>query len=122
MIFSGADHFICNHQRFQATSDWKDLRSTNYPENYEDNEDCGVLIESEVGSVLLEIVDFHLEEKYDKLRIYDGIDDKAELLETYNGQVESGSVKSSGSSLYVKYTTDGSTTFTGFHMRFKYAS
>ena len=113
---------ICNQQRLEATSEWKDLYSTNYPENYEDNEDCGVLIESEVGSVLLEIVDFHLEEKYDKLRIYDGIDDEAELLETYNGQVESGLVTSSRSSLYVKYTTDGSTTFTGFHMRFKYAS
>ena len=106
----------------EASSDWQNLYSTNYPESYENNEECGLVIETDVGNVLLEIVGFHLEEKHDKVRIYDGVNDQSELVEIYTGQVESGLITSSGSSLYVRYTTDKSETFTGFHMRFKYSS
>ena len=121
------DYFICDQQELEAKSLWKDLYSTNYPSNHHNNENCGLRIYSGIGVVLLEIIDFHLEEGYDYARVYDGENDQGALLATLNGIAGNGhhydtvSMTSSGSSLYISYTTDGSVVNTGFHMRYKQA-
>ena len=98
------------------------MYSTNYPEDYNNNEDCGLLIESGVGNIVLEIRDFTTEgAEYDYVNIYDGANKQAELLATYRGKPHLGSIRSTGPYVYIEYITDSSYTMKGFHMRFKIA-
>ena len=103
----------------EANFQWRDLKSSNYPENYNNNEDCGVLIHSDYGDVRLELVDFNTEHAYDKVEIYDGMDASAPLLATYTGSVHNETLVSNGSYLYFKFTSDVLTNLPGFYFRFK---
>ena len=112
---------ICNQQRLEATSEWKDLYSTNYPGDYNNDEDCDLLIESAIGVITLEIVAFNTERNIDYVDVYDGINDQAQhSAKTLHGVLSPQSIQSTGSSLFLKFISDGSDTRSGFHMRFKY--
>ena len=120
MIILASDHFICDQLELAAGYEWHNLYSTNYPENYDTYENCELQIHSSTeATVVLEIVEFITERGYDKVLVYDGSNDQAELLATLTGNLASRVIESTGPFLYLRYTTDSSSVRKGFHMKFK---
>ncbi|XP_011674329.1 uncharacterized protein LOC586545 [Strongylocentrotus purpuratus] len=94
------------------------LSSPNYPSNYGNNEDCGFLIQGGSGQVVsLTFGDFELEQHtgcdYDSVDIHDG-DMTAPSLAKLCGTALPDVVTSTGSSMYVRLTSDSSVTRKGF--------
>ncbi|XP_054752694.1 extracellular serine proteinase-like [Lytechinus pictus] len=92
--------------------------SPNYPSNYGNNEDCGFLIQGEVGEVVsLAFDDFELEQHttcgYDSVDVHDG-DMNGPILDKLCGLNLPGVVTSTQSSMYVRFTSDSSVTRRGF--------
>lgn len=84
--------------------------------NYSNNEDCDFLI-NPVGDspITLTFFDFDLESGYDFLTIYDGpTDDSPVLANRLSGTNLPASVTSSGGSMLVRFSSDGSQTRDGF--------
>ena len=115
------DYFICDQQKVKTLENayyWSNLYSPNYPDEYNNLDDCGLQIYSPNGVVILEIVHFDLNGGYDKLLVYDGADKQSRLLATYTGKNESGYVVSSGEHLYIKYNSGIGFPNSRFHLRF----
>ena len=68
---------------------WQNLYSPNYPNNYDNYEDCGLQILASTGVVFLEIIDLHLERSYDYVEFYDGGNEQAPLIASYSENFES---------------------------------
>ena len=117
MILESKKFYICDQQQLEASSQLGNLYSTNYPDTPSSkSEACSLQIRSENGVVRLEIVDLHLETRFDKVLFYDGADEQAKLLG--NSATDGGIVISSGQYLFIKYTTDVLTSESRFHFRF----
>nr|XP_054752684.1 extracellular serine proteinase-like [Lytechinus pictus] len=102
---------------FNATSGV--FASPNYPSSYDNNADCDFDFTAAEGEVIsLTFNNFELESSstcsYDSVFIYDGADSSAPLIGEYCGSNSPGTVTSSGSSLYMKFTSDSSVTYSGF--------
>ncbi|XP_041477095.1 extracellular serine proteinase-like [Lytechinus variegatus] len=102
---------------FNATSGV--FASPNYPASYDNNADCDFDFTAAEGEVIsLTFNNFELESSstcsYDSVSIYDGADSSAPLIGEYCGSNSPGTVTSSGSSLYMKFTSDSSVTYSGF--------
>ncbi|USN48143.1 MAG: cadherin-like domain-containing protein [Pseudobdellovibrionaceae bacterium] len=86
--------------------------------NYSNNQNCGFLIQPPSGtSVTLEIPYFNVERGYDKLFIYDGVDDTAPQLGSAVTGKSRGTFTSTGPSMYVKWTSDFGATWPGYRLR-----
>jgi hypothetical protein len=89
--------------------------------NYLDNMDCQKLIQpAGAATVTLTFTQFNTESGYDFVRVYNGSTTSAQLLGQFSGTNLPPSITSTGSSMLVRFTTDGgvvapgwSATYTG---------
>ena len=58
----------------------------------------------------------------DHLKVYNGTNDQSTLLHNLNGNLGSFNISSSGYSLYVKFYSDASITFSGFLATIHYSN
>jgi hypothetical protein len=92
---------------------------TDGPGYYSDNQDCSWLIQPTSGGVItLDFTSFDLESNYDYLTIYEGTNSYGSYLGRYTGSSLPSSLTSSSSSLFVRFTTDGSATRSGFELNY----
>ena len=90
---------------------------------YSNSQNCSWLIQpSSGGSITLDFTSFDTESGYDYVRVYDGNSAYSSLLGTYSGSSIPSSITSSGSSLYITFTTDGSVTREGFEIYYSSCS
>ncbi|MEO0310368.1 MAG: hypothetical protein RIQ89_25 [Bacteroidota bacterium] len=84
--------------------------------NYSNNLDCSWLINpgSTTGSIYLNFTSFATQSINDIVRVYDGNSAAAPLIGTFSGTTLPTQIISSGSTLFVRFTTNGSTTAAGW--------
>ena len=91
--------------------------------SYNNNSSCTWLIQpTSNGVITLNFNSFSTESGYDYLRIYDGNSTSATLLGTYSGTSLPPSITSSGNSLFLRFTTDGSQTRAGWNVTYSSCS
>ena len=92
---------------------------TDGPGSYSNNQNCSWLIQPTSGGVItLDFTSFDLESNYDYLTIYEGTNSYGSYLRRYTGSSLPSSLTSSSSSLFVRFTTDGSATRSGFELNY----
>ncbi len=74
--------------------------------NYKNDQDCAWLIDTWSGPISLEFDAFDLENQSDFVRVFDGNDNTAPLLGSFTGSSIPAAVTSTGSQLYVEFTSD----------------
>ena len=81
--------------------------SPNFPKLYDNNLDCRWRISAPVKDIITLSFsdDFDIEEGYDFLRIYDGIDIHGRLIQTYSGNNPTRFIPT-GNNLYLQFKTD----------------
>jgi len=106
---------------YDATSEWATLHSANYPNNYYNDESCNWLLNSADTEmvVVLETLDIQLEDGYDYLTIYDGADQSATVIASLTGSPALSNYTSSGTEMFVAFTSDEMITDKGFQLRYK---
>ena len=84
--------------------------------NYDDNQNCTWLIQpTGVSSITLNFTAFNTEATNDEVKVYDGSSAAATLLGTYSGLSQTiPAITSSGGSLFLEFTTNGSITEAGW--------
>lgn len=83
--------------------------------NYLNNVNCSWLINpSGVSSITLRFNNFNTESINDVVNVYDGNDDSYPLLGTFSGSTIPGSITSTGSTMFVKFTTNATVTAAGW--------
>lgn len=94
--------------------------SPNHPSDYPNNANCQWRLTSEDASsrVRLEFNPFVTETRYDTVSIYDGDSSSDTNLGSISGVQNGASYESSGSSLFVAFTSDSSITESGFIGKF----
>ncbi|XP_078471544.1 cubilin-like isoform X1 [Lampetra planeri] len=91
------------------------ISSPNYPNVYDNYENCTWLIRSPANKqIRLSFTDFRLEQNYDYVTVYDGPSRDYPQLGRFTGFTMPQALTSSGSNLYVTFTSDGSVVYTGF--------
>ncbi|XP_078471546.1 enteropeptidase-like [Lampetra planeri] len=108
--------------RFEASVCRKQLNETsgvisspNYPSVYDNYEDCAWLIHSPANKqIRLSFTDFRIEQNYDYVTVYDGPSRDYPQLGRFTGFTMPQALISSGSNLYVTFTSDGIVVLTGF--------
>jgi len=87
--------------------------------NYSDNLNCNWLIQpAGVGRVTLNFSRFNTEGTFDIVTVYDGSNNSAPVLGTFSGNRIPQQVISSGGSLFVEFTSDVNTNFTGWEANY----
>ena len=105
-----------------AASDWAPIASPGYPGAYFDNADCFWVIQS-TTEVELKVIDMDLETNYDFLRLYDGDSVDSPPIVTLTGNIQiQPTYFSTGSNLYMKFTSDGGTAGQGFQVQYRVAA
>ena len=102
-----------------ATDEWENITSPNYPNNYDTNADCEWTIYFDYGNVVLEIIYFNVEDGYDFVTLYNGTDINSPKLASLTGSSNYYQYYGGGNHIYIHFTSDLSTTFAGFHFRYK---
>ena len=88
--------------------------SPNHPQDYDNNQYCDWTITAPTGkNVVLKFTEFDTEYGYDILKIYNGEDSGGPLLHSISGGY-SKEIISIGNKMYLSFTSDGSTTRSGF--------
>jgi|GEM_PF-526105 len=87
--------------------------------NYTDNLNCSWLVQpAGAGRVTLNFNRFSTEGSFDFVTIYDGSSSSAAVLGAFSGSSIPQQVISSGSSLFVEFTSDGNTNVTGWEANY----
>ena len=90
------------------------------PSNYQNNSDCSWLIAPTcIKHINLFFDDFNTEAVNDVMTIYDGSNASAPVLATVSGTTFPLSVSSTGPTMFIKFTTNGSLTSSGWHVSYK---
>ncbi|XP_070575422.1 tolloid-like protein 2 isoform X1 [Ptychodera flava] len=104
-------------------TDMGSFTSPLYPSNYPMHMNCFYLISLATGSTIrLEFLEFATENSFDYVEVYNGSDTQATSLGRYSGTNLPSPITSTGSSLYVKFRSDGSTQLRGFYAIYSVAS
>jgi PKD repeat protein/subtilisin-like proprotein convertase family protein len=83
--------------------------------NYSNNENCGFLIQPPCADeITLSFSQFVVENYYDYLRVYDGVDATGTLLLTATGGVLPNTVTATSGSMFLRFTSNNWTTYSGF--------
>jgi len=87
--------------------------------SYANGTDCSWLIQPSSGSaIVLNFNSFALESCCDYVYIYDGATTSSPLLGSYNGTTLPPTMTSSGGSMLIRFTTDGSVTYNGWDVSY----
>ncbi|XP_066272572.1 uncharacterized protein [Branchiostoma lanceolatum] len=91
--------------------------SPGYPQTYSDNQKCSWFISVPQGHIVrLDFLDFDLENHFDHVTVLDGCNNRR--LGRFTGKSRPPAVSSSGRTMEVVFTTDGSKTERGFKARY----
>ena len=115
-IFTGnMDYYLLSN------SSWQYFTSPNYPNNYDNGADISWQIHNQYGYyIALQVMDIQLESGYDYLHLYDGNSADYPTLASLTGSNNNGSIYySTGSYMYVKFTSDDIITNRGFQLRYQ---
>jgi PKD repeat protein len=83
--------------------------------NYSNNENCGFLIQPPCADeIILSFNQFFIQNSFDFLRIYDGVDHTGELLLTATGSALPNSVTATSGLMFLSFTSNGSGVTSGF--------
>ncbi len=93
--------------------------SGHYP--YQNNADCSWLIKptTPVDHIQLEFSRIQLQNGGDSIRVYDGSDSTAPLIAAFSGDTAVGTIYSTGSQLFITFSSDSSIREKGFHANYK---
>ena len=100
-----------------ATNEWNYLTSPNYPDDYFNDATCSWLLHSTAKFVILEILDFEIEEDFDYMTIYDGSNSDSPTIVLLTGSAIQSTYSSSGKDMYITFTSDVGVTAKGFQLR-----
>ena len=100
-----------------ATNEWNYLTSPNYPDDYFNEASCSWLLHSTERFVVLEILDFEIEEEFDYMTIYDGNNSNSPTIAILTGSAIHSTYFSSGTDMYITFTSDAAVTEKGFELR-----
>ena len=90
------------------------ITSPNYPQQYDNDIDCRWSISYPGGNNLtLSFLDFKTE-RYDTLKVYEGTNIHGSLIDTYSGDNTPSPIVSNGNNMYLRFTSDSTTTYRGF--------
>ena len=93
----------------------RSLGSPSYPSNYPNNLDCTWIISTTPNSsVEITFTNFSTEQNFDYLEIRDGPFSYSRQIASYSGTHSTFSFTSSGTTLRIRFKTDGSVTRRGF--------
>ena len=84
--------------------------------NYGNNENCSFLISSGVpsASIVLTFSSFRVEDNWDKMSVYDGVNASGVLLGTFTGDSLPSDVVASSGDMFLQFTSDNNITDQGF--------
>lgn len=110
---SGACSYYLNQRNGRFTS-------PDYPNAYPDDQHCTWLIEAPYGYyIYLQFGSFYLERGYDWVEIFDGSSAYSTRIKRESDRRPSWEVCSSGRFLFVKFTSDGSVSYSGFSATYR---
>uniref|UniRef100_A0A8C1PHK2 CUB and Sushi multiple domains 3a n=1 Tax=Cyprinus carpio TaxID=7962 RepID=A0A8C1PHK2_CYPCA len=96
------------------------ILSPNFPHPYPHSKDCDWLIAVNSDYVLsLAFISFSIEPNYDFLYIYDGPDSNSPLIGSFQDSKLPERIESSSNTMYLGFRSDGSVSYTGFHLEYK---
>ncbi|XP_077382387.1 CUB and sushi domain-containing protein 3-like isoform X4 [Festucalex cinctus] len=96
------------------------ILSPNYPHPYPHSKDCDWLIAVHSDYVIsLAFISFSIEPNYDFLYIYDGPDSSTHLIGSFQDSKLPEKIESSANFMYLAFRSDGSVSYTGFHLEYK---
>ncbi|PFX27261.1 Oncoprotein-induced transcript 3 protein [Stylophora pistillata] len=111
---------VCSHYLYQQNGQFT---SPNYPGRYSNNLYCTWLIEAPYGYyIYLQFGSFHLESCCDWVQIFDGSSAYSSRIISENGYQQPWGVCSTGRFLFVQFTTDWSSTYSGFSATYQAVS
>lgn len=82
--------------------------------NYDNNQFCSWLIQPSSGTVTLSFSNFATEATFDRVIVFDGIDNTAPQIGNFSGSSLPPSLTSSANSMYIEFRTNGTTTDAGW--------
>src|SRR3972149_3203039 len=83
--------------------------------NYKSNSDCSWLIQpAGATSITLGFTNFNTENGYDFVNVYQGIDENGTLIASSSGSTIPNEVTSTGSSMFVQFTSDSTVNADGW--------
>jgi PKD repeat protein len=89
-------------------------------ENYDNNLNCSWRLTAGTNSkIRISLNNFETEQDVDILRIYDGINDGAPLINALSGSLVELDLESSGANLYLEFTANEETTFAGWSFSYE---
>ncbi|XP_077995833.1 bone morphogenetic protein 1-like [Glandiceps talaboti] len=110
------DNNECVHAHELTSGNHVQITSSNYPENYGDNEDCTwTVTNSDGGNILLNFVNFDTESGYDYVQFGSGSSPDANA-EKQTGNTAPSDFTSSGDTAWIYFHSDGSQTRSGFQL------
>uniref|UniRef100_A0A8C6YAA3 CUB and Sushi multiple domains 3 n=1 Tax=Naja naja TaxID=35670 RepID=A0A8C6YAA3_NAJNA len=96
------------------------ILSPNFPHPYPHSRDCDWTITVNNDYVIsLAFISFSIEPNYDFLYIYDGPDSNSPLIGSFQDSKLPERIESSSNSMHLAFRSDGSVSFTGFHLEYK---
>uniref|UniRef100_A0A803T9B4 CUB and Sushi multiple domains 3 n=1 Tax=Anolis carolinensis TaxID=28377 RepID=A0A803T9B4_ANOCA len=96
------------------------ILSPNFPHPYPHSRDCDWTITVNNDYVIsLAFISFSIEPNYDFLYIYDGPDSNSALIGSFQDSKLPERIESSSNSMHLAFRSDGSVSFTGFHLEYK---
>ncbi|XP_041102683.1 CUB and sushi domain-containing protein 3-like [Polyodon spathula] len=96
------------------------ILSPNFPHPYPHSKDCDWTITVNSDYVLsLAFISFSIEPNYDFLYIYDGPDSNSQLIGSFQDSKLPERIESSSNSMHLAFRSDGSVSYTGFHLEYK---
>ncbi|KAF4798122.1 hypothetical protein TURU_067376 [Turdus rufiventris] len=96
------------------------ILSPNFPHPYPHSRDCDWTINVNSDYVIsLAFISFSIEPNYDFLYIYDGPDSNSPLIGSFQDSKLPERIESSSNTMHLAFRSDGSVSFTGFHLEYK---
>ncbi|XP_050987326.1 CUB and sushi domain-containing protein 3 isoform X1 [Labeo rohita] len=96
------------------------ILSPNFPHPYPHSKDCDWFITVHPDYVIsLAFISFSIEPNYDFLYIYDGPHSNSHLIGTFQDSKLPEKVESSSNIMHIAFRSDGSVSYTGFHLEYK---
>uniref|UniRef100_A0A672SDS5 CUB and sushi domain-containing protein 3-like n=1 Tax=Sinocyclocheilus grahami TaxID=75366 RepID=A0A672SDS5_SINGR len=96
------------------------ILSPNFPHPYPHSKDCDWFITVHPDYVIsLAFISFSIEPNYDFLYIYDGPHSNGHLIGTFQESKLPEKVESSSNIMHIAFRSDGSVSYTGFHLEYK---
>ena len=113
-------YFADECPRDQNGSPVGNFSSPDYPINYPNKKRCtwGITVPGDY-CILVAFDEFNTQRNSDVLKIYDGASNSSEVLVILSGDLSGSTYVSNGSSLWFKFTTDGSVSDKGFHANYR---